>query len=235
MALSALQREIDAAQASALLESLPAEARIEWALENLPGSFVLSSSFGIQSAVLLHLATRIVPDLPVLLVDTGYLFPETYRFVDKLTERLNLNLKVVRPALSPGHLEMRHGRLWEQGLEGLTRYNRLMKVEPMEQMLDELRVGTWFAGLRRQQSSTREQRPVVEQRDDGRYKVYPLIDWHSRDVHRYLTEHDLPYHPLWEQGYTSVGDWHTSQPLQPGMKEEETRFFGMQRECGLHL
>ena len=89
MALSALQREIDTAQASALLESLPAEARVEWALENLPGSFVLSSSFGIQSAVLLHLATRIVPDLPVLLVDTGYLFPETYRFVDELTERLN--------------------------------------------------------------------------------------------------------------------------------------------------
>lgn len=160
---------------------------------------------------------------------------ETYRFVDELTERLNLNLKVARPVLSPGHLEMRHGKLWEQGMEGLTRYNRLMKVEPMERMLDDLRVGTWFAGLRRQQSSTREQRPVVEQRDDGRYKVYPLIDWHNRDVHRYLTEHDLPYHPLWEQGYTSVGDWHTSQPMQPGMKEEETRFFGMQRECGLHL
>lgn len=235
MALSALRNQIDAAQVSALLESQSAEARVAWALENLPGSFVLSSSFGIQSAVLLHLATRIVPDLPVLLVDTGYLFPETYRFVDELTERLNLNLKVARPALSPGHLEMRHGRLWEQGQEGLTRYNRLMKVEPMELMLDELRVGTWFAGLRRQQSSTREQRPVVEQRDDGRYKVYPLIDWHNRDVHRYLTQHDLPYHPLWEQGYTSVGDWHTSQPLQPGMREEETRFFGMKRECGLHL
>lgn len=235
MALSAFKREIDAAQASALLEALPAEARVEWALENLPGSFVLSSSFGIQSAVLLHLATRIVPDLPVLLVDTGYLFPETYRFVDELTERLNLNLKVARPVLSPGHLEMCHGRLWEQGQEGLSRYNRLMKVEPMERKLDELRVGTWFAGLRRQQSSSREQRPVVEQRDDGRYKVYPLIDWHNRDVHRYLTQHDLPYHPLWEQGYTSVGDWHTSQPLRPGMREEDTRFFGMQRECGLHL
>ncbi|NAW34698.1 phosphoadenylyl-sulfate reductase [Halomonas alimentaria] len=235
MGSAALQQEIDIDHASALLESQSAQARIEWALENLPGTFVLSSSFGIQSAVLLHLATRIVPDLPVLLVDTGYLFPETYRFVDELTERLNLNLKVARPVLSPGHLEMRHGKLWEQGQEGLTRYNRLMKVEPMERMLNELRVGTWFAGLRRQQSSTREQRPVVEQRGDGRYKVYPLIDWHSRDVHRYLTEHDLPYHPLWEQGYTSVGDWHTSQPLQPGMTEEETRFFGMQRECGLHL
>ncbi|NWN83802.1 MAG: phosphoadenylyl-sulfate reductase [Halomonas sp.] len=235
MALSVLRNEFDADQASALLESASAEARVGWALENLPGSFVLSSSFGIQSAVLLHLATRIEPELPVLLVDTGYLFPETYRFIDSLVERLNLNLKVARPMLSPGHLEMRHGKLWEQGLEGLTQYNQLMKVEPMERMLDVLNVGTWFAGLRRQQSSSREQRPVVEQRHDGRFKVYPLIDWHSRDIYRYLVENDLPYHPLWEQGYASVGDWHTSQPLQPGMQEEETRFNGLQRECGLHL
>ncbi|WP_416137631.1 phosphoadenylyl-sulfate reductase [Halomonas sp. HK25] len=235
MALPAYQHEIDTAQASALLESQSAEARVEWALANLPGSFLLSSSFGIQSAVLLHLATRIEPELPVVLVDTGYLFPETYRFVDALTERLNLNLKVAKPALSPGHLEARHGKLWEQGLAGLTRYNHLMKVAPMERTLEERQIGTWFAGLRRQQSGSREQRPVVEQRHDGRYKVYPLIDWHSRDVHRYLTEHDLPYHPLWEKGYMTVGDWHTSQPLQPGMKEEESRFFGLQRECGLHL
>lgn len=235
MGFAALQHATGIERANALLESAPAQARVEWALENLPGSFMLSSSFGIQSAVLLHLATRIEPELPVVVVDTGYLFPETYRFIDELTERLNLNLKVARPALSPGHLEARHGKLWEQGLADLTRYNQLMKVAPMQQMLEELQVGTWFAGLRRQQSSSREQRPVVEQRHDGRHKVYPLIDWHSRDIHRYLTEHDLPYHPLWEQGYTSVGDWHTSQPLKPGMREEETRFFGMQRECGLHL
>lgn len=235
MASAALQQATGIERANALLESAPAQARVEWALENLPGSFMLSSSFGIQSAVLLHLATRIEPELPVVVVDTGYLFHETYRFIDELTERLNLNLKVARPALSPGHLEARHGKLWEQGLADLTRYNQLMKVAPMEQKLDELQIGTWFAGLRRQQSSSREQRPVIEQRHDGRHKVYPLIDWHSRDIHRYLTEHDLPYHPLWEQGYTSVGDWHTSKPLKPGMREEETRFFGMQRECGLHL
>ena len=75
---------------------------------------------------------------------------------------------------------------------------------------------------------------MVEQRDDGRYKVYPLIDWTNRDVHRYLVKHDLPYHPLWDEGYVSVGDWHTSRPLTPGMTEEETRFFGLKRECGLH-
>lgn len=220
--------------AASLLEAMTAQQRVEWALENLPGECLLSSSFGIQSAVLLHMVTRLRPDIPIVLVDTGYLFAETYRFVETLTERLDLNLRVVNPAYSPARLEALHGRLWEQGVEGIERYNRLMKTEPMERALHELEVGTWLAGLRRQQAGSRADRPVLERRADGRYKVYPLIDWHSRDVHRYLVQHDLPYHPLREKGYVSVGDWHTSRPLRGDMTEEETRFFGLRRECGLH-
>ena len=217
------------------LESMVAEERVRWALEALPGSFMLSSSFGIQSAVLLHLATRIQPDLPVILADTGYLFDETYRFVDDLVKKLDLNLHVVSSAWTPARLEARYGKLWEHGVEGIDLYNQIMKVEPMEKALDTLSTGTWFAGLRREQSSSREKKTVVEQRSDGRYKVYPLIDWSNRDVHRYLVKHDLPYNPLWEKGYVTVGDWHTSQPLTAGVTEEETRFFGLKRECGLHV
>lgn len=216
------------------LESWTAAERVHWALENLPGQFILTSSFGIQSAVLLHLVKQIRPEMPVLFIDTGYLFPETYQFAKTLTERLKLNLKVVAPAWTPARLESVYGKLWENGVEGLDHYNRLMKVEPMERALNDLNVGTWFAGLRREQAKSRADRPVVEQRKDGRYKVYPLIDWTNRDIHRYLTEHNLPYHPLWEKGYVSVGDWHTSVPLTADMTEEETRFFGLKRECGLH-
>ena len=138
------------------------------------------------------------------------------------------------PAWTPARLESVYGKLWENGVEGLDHYNRLMKVEPMERALNDLNVSTWFAGLRREQAKSRAERPVVEQRKDGRYKVYPLIDWTNRDIHRYLTEHELPYHPLWEKGYVSVGDWHTSVPLTGDMTEEQTRFFGLKRECGLH-
>jgi len=222
------------ATAAPELESASALDRVSWALDNLPGQFVLTSSFGIQSAVLLHLVTQVQPDIPVLFIDTGYLFPETYQFAETLTQRLNLNVRVVTPEWTPARLESVYGKLWEGGLEGLERYNRLMKVQPMESALNDLEVGTWFAGLRRQQASSRADRPVVEQRADGRFKVYPLIDWTNRDVHDYLTEHDLPYHPLWEKGYVSVGDWHTSVPLTGNMTEEETRFFGLKRECGLH-
>lgn len=117
------------------LASRDAETRIAWALSTLSGPHVLSSSFGAQSAVLLHMATRIRPDIPVLLVDTGYLFDETYRFVDELQNRLDLNLQIIRPELSPQWLEIRHGQLWEQGREGIERYNRLMKVQPMNAAL----------------------------------------------------------------------------------------------------
>ncbi|MES9944065.1 MAG: phosphoadenylyl-sulfate reductase [Candidatus Thiodiazotropha sp.] len=215
------------------LEGVSAEQRVEWTLGHLRGEHILTSSFGIQGAVMLHLVTRIMPDIPVVLVDTGYLFAETYSFIDQLTERLNLNLQVYRAEHSPAWQESRYGRLWEQGLPGIEHYNRINKVDPLQRALKELRVGSWFAGLRRQQSQSRSTLPVVRIQD-GRFKVHPVVDWHSRDVHRYLQQHNLPYHPLWDQGYASVGDIHTSRPLELGMHEEETRFFGLKRECGIH-
>lgn len=221
------------ARVNAHLDGLDAAGRIDWALENLPGRHLLSSSFGIHAALMLHLVTRAAPDIPVVLVDTGHLFPETYRFIDELAERLRLNLHVYRAAASPAWQEARHGRLWEQGLEGIGLYNRINKVEPMQRALKELEAGTWFAGLRRHQSDTRGALPVLRVQD-GRYKVHPVVDWSNRDVHRYLRRHNLPYHPLWERGYVSVGDTHSTRPLEPGMREQDTRFFGLKRECGLH-
>ena len=229
----ALRDGRDLAELNAWLETQTAEQRVEWALAHSPGNHVLSSSFGAQSAVSLHLLSAQKPDIPVILVDTGYLFPETYRFADELTEKLKLNLKVYRPLVSRAWMEARHGRLWEQGLEGIERYNDLRKVEPLRRALDELKVGTWFTGLRRNQSESRRNTAIVEQRN-GRWKVNPVADWSDRDVWQYLKKHDLPYHPLWHEGYVSIGDIHTTRRWEPGMRDEDTRFFGLKRECGIH-
>jgi len=225
--------ELALTQANKKLQSLSAQERIQWALQHLPGRAMVSSSFGIQGALMLHLMTRQLPDIPVVMIDTGYLFPETYGFIDELSERLSLNLHVYRPKQSAAWQEARHGRLWEQGLEGIECFNRLNKVEPMQRALSELEVGTWFAGLRRQQADSRADLQVLRIQG-GRFKLHPVIDWSNRDVHRYFKQHDLPYHPLWDKGYVSVGDIHTTRPLSPGMSEQETRFFGLKRECGLH-
>jgi phosphoadenosine phosphosulfate reductase len=216
------------------LEAKSAQERFIWAMQNLPGEQVLASSFGIQSAVMLHLVNEINTDIPVILIDTGYLFSETYQFIDQLQERLALNLHCFQPRVSAAWQEAREGQLWLQGKAGIERYNQNNKVEPMQRALKALNVGTWFAGLRRDQSSTRKLLPVLSIQQ-GRFKLHPIIDWHKRDVHRYLSQHQLPYHPLWEKGYVSVGDTHTSRPLEAGMHEEQTRFFGLQRECGLHI
>jgi len=215
------------------LETLPAERRISWALETFGGNIVLSSSFGAQAAVMLHLVTRQRPDIPVVLVDTGYLFPETYRFIDELTARLKLNLHIARSEISPAWLEARHGKLWEHGLEGLEKYNTITKVLPMRRALEELNARAWLAGLRRSQSSTRQKITVIGLQD-GRAKIHPILDWSDKNVHDYLKAHNLPYHPLWHQGYLSIGDWHTSRPVTAEISEEDSRFFGLKRECGLH-
>jgi phosphoadenosine phosphosulfate reductase len=214
-------------------ESLSAQQRVEQAIELLPGAHVLSSSFGVQAAVMLHLVNQVVPKIPVILIDTGYLFPETYRFIDELTGKLQLNLKIFRSDSSPAWQESRFGKLWDQGLDGIEQYNRINKIEPMERAMRELGAGTWFSGLRRVQAATRAATAPIEFKR-GRFKVHPICDWTDRDVGRYLKQNGLSYHPLWDKGYVSIGDWHTTRSLAEVDSVEELRFFGLKRECGLH-
>ena len=215
------------------LELASATERVRWAFETYGDQLVLTTSFGIQSAVMLHLVTTQIPNIPVIFVDTGYLFPATYTFAAELTERLKLNLKIYIPKQTAAQQEALYGKLWEKDLEGLERYNFINKVEPMNRAVKELGASAWLSGLRRTQSSSRSERQVVENQNKIT-KIYPIIDWNDRDIYTYLTENDLPYHPLWDQGYVSVGDWHSTKKLGAGMTEEETRFGGLKRECGLH-
>ncbi|MFT5467441.1 MAG: phosphoadenosine phosphosulfate reductase [Verrucomicrobiales bacterium] len=227
-------KSIDLNAAMSKLENVSAEERVAWTVENFgEGKVVLSSSFGAQSAVLLHMATVQSPRIPVVLIDTGYLFPETYGFVDELTKRLDLNLKIHRADLSPAWQEARFGKLWEQGVKGIEKYNDLNKVKPMAEAFKDLKARAWISGVRGQQSSTRKELKVLALKD-GLLRVHPIIDWSDADVHRYLTEHDLPYHPLWEKGYISIGDHHTSHKITDLSEAEQARFFGLKRECGLH-
>lgn len=225
---------MDISSLNQTLAGRTAPERVAYALEQWSPEIVLSSSFGAQSAVLLHMVTRQWPDMPVVLLDTQYLFPETYKFIDALTERLTLNLKVYKADLSREWQEARYGKLWEQGVDGIHQFNAMNKTVPMARALEELKAQAWITGLRRSQSSTRQGLETLAMQE-GRVKVHPIYDWSNKDVHQYLTAHDLPYHPLWEQGYVSIGDVQTSRPLTAGMSEEDTRFFGLGRECGLHV
>lgn len=215
------------------LETASATERILWAHEKFGDALMMTTSFGTHSAVMLHLVTSVIPDIPVVFVDTGYLFPETYRFAAELTDRLNLNLKKYRATSTAAEQEAIHGKLWEQGLDGLKTYNLMNKVEPMNRAVKELGAKAWLAGLRRSQGSSRADRKISESQNQLT-KVYPILDWDNRAMHQYLEGNGLSYHPLWDEGYVSLGDVHSTSKLTAGMSVEDTRFGGLRRECGLH-
>ncbi len=213
-----------------------ADKIVAWAAETFADGLVMSTSFGIQAAVMLHLVTRVVPDIPIIWVDTGYLPEETYVFAEELSQRLKLNLKVYQSPISPARMEALHGRLWSQKeVDSLNRYDQIRKVEPMQRALQELKATAWLAGLRRGQTHHRQSLQVVN-RQREQYKILPILNWNSRDIYQYLTAYDLPYHPYFDQGYVTVGDWHSSRPLMADDESDrDTRFHGLKQECGLHL
>ncbi len=219
-----------------LLGSVDPSLTISWASETFRDSLIVTTSFGIQSAVTLHLVTQICPNIPVVWIDTGYLPQETHQFAKELTNRLNLNLKVYRSEMSPLQMEETYGKLWEnKDVASLTFYDYIRKVEPMERALEELHVTGTISGLRRQQTDFRRNLLPVNRQGD-KFKILPILKWSSQDVDNYLKAHNLPYHPLHEQGYATVGDWHSSRPLTANdASERDTRFQGIKQECGLHL
>lgn len=231
---------LDPEACSALLEPLDAPARLAWGLDTFGGGLALTTSFGIQSAVLLHMVADLAerrgcPPLPVIWVDTGYLPPETYHYAEQLQHRLGLDLHVAQAAMSPARMEALHGRLWESGqVEDLELYNRLRKVEPLDRAFRQLGVTCWASGVRGGQTDHRStMAPLAVVR--GLWSLRPLLRWSRRDVFYYMDRHGLPQHPLFEQGYSTVGDWHTSAPDDGTTSGRATRFGGLKQECGIHL
>lgn len=218
------------------LNQMNAEAIVNWAADTFKTGLVMSTSFGIQSAVMLHLVTQIIPNIPIIWVDTGYLHQETYQFAEELTERLNLNLNIYQSPITPREMERIYGRLWERNnIQSLNLYDRIRKVEPMQRALKELNATAWLAGLRRRQTDYRMNLDHINLQEN-RYKILPILTWSDRDIYQYLKTYNLPYHPLFEQGYLTVGDWHSSRPVTAeDLHERETRFQGLKQECGLHL
>jgi phosphoadenosine phosphosulfate reductase len=234
--LSLRQTQFHVDEINQQLTTANADRIIRWAVETFAEGLVMTTSFGIHSAAMLHMVTSVVPDIPVIWIDTGYLPAKTYLFAEQLTERLKLNLKVYQSPLSPARMEALHGRLWAQNdVDSLNLYDQIRKVEPMQRALRELQATAWIAGLRRQQTDHRKTLEFVNLQGSV-YKILPILTWNSKQIYDYLVAYDLPYHPLFDEGYVTVGDWHSSRPLTASDEDErDTRFKGLKQECGIHL
>src|SRR5687768_11238846 len=138
-------RELDLDAVNAQLDGADAEEVVRWAAETFGGGLVMSSSFGSHSALMIHLAVRVLPRIPIVFLDTGYLFPETYQFAEALRERFDLRLEVYAPRMTAARQEALFGRLWDGDEADLRRYNQMNKVEPMQRALRELGATSWLA------------------------------------------------------------------------------------------
>jgi phosphoadenosine phosphosulfate reductase len=231
--------KIDLDALNPLFEKTPPEKFVEWAAAQFGDELVLSSSFGEQAAVMLHMATRVKPDIRIIFVDTGYLFPETYQFMEELRHRFDLNVWTFRTKNDPIAWLKNNGELDPTFRENVNACCGANKEEPFQRAFKQLRPKAWLRGTRREQAETRKSFQFIHwaKRYDC-YAISPLLNWTSRDVHAYMKQHDLPYHPLVEKGYPSIGCNPKSCTVNvlPGEDPRSGRWAGKAKtECGINL
>jgi phosphoadenosine phosphosulfate reductase len=211
---------------SAALAGADPETTLAWVVETFPGQAALTVSFGGGGVVLAHLISRIDRSVPVLFLDTRFHFPETYAFKQRFVEQYGLNLRELTPLTDPGPLYQTDP----------DRCCAIRKVEPLERAL--VGFDAWISAVRQDQSDSRAATELVEYHEIGGrpiVKVFPLARWSRADVWRYIREHGVPYHPLLDQGYSSIGCWPCTRPTAPGERERAGRWSGIGKtECGLH-
>jgi len=216
---------------SAEFETKSPQEIIEWAADRFSPNMAMSSSFQTQSMPLLHMVTRILPDMPVLFIDTGYHFWETLMFREKIAEEWGLNIIDLYRDSRWDIFARQHIRMLPVEDPNLCCY--LHKVQPMQKALKNFKV--WVSGIRRDQTSVRAHAKILELQDDGLLKINPLLNWTKSDVKKYMEEHKLPSHPLLEKGYRSVGCSPCTIAVGVSDDERAGRWAGRGKvECGLH-
>jgi phosphoadenosine phosphosulfate reductase len=205
-------------------EAMTAEELLRWAAEEFGDRLCLTCSWQRQSSALVHMVSELELDVDVVELDTLVLFDETYATRDRLVERYGLNLKSFRP-IDP------IDRLWETDPD---RCCGIRKVEPLERALGGY--DAWITGIRREQSPTRANAQKVEWSERyGVWKIQPLVDWDAKRVQAYLTVNEVPYNPLHDQGYPSIGCIHCTRQVAAGEDERAGRWAGSGKlECGIH-
>jgi phosphoadenosine phosphosulfate reductase len=212
----------DLALVSKEFETAPASTSIRWAAGEFGDSLVLAASF--EDIVLIDLVTKVVPDIEVVFLDTEAHFPETLAFVDEVRERYRLNLTVTKPGPEAAAYPC-----------GSAQCCQFRKVEPLKKAV--AGKAAWLTSLKRTDGPTRADTPIVSwDANFGLVKVNPLAAWTDDDVASYIADHDLPVHPLWSQGYRSIGCAPTTRPVAVGEDARAGRWSGLDKtECGLHV
>ena len=228
----------DQIEAPSLAARLDAELRhahpatvLEAAVETFGDKLAMVSSFGAESAVLLHLASRVKPDIAVMFLDTGMLFGQTLDYRKTLAQTLGLTgVRDLRPAYQDLAVADPEAKLWQTDPDACC---HLRKVLPLDRALAEF--DAWITGRKRFHGGDRLSLPVVEAAGE-QVKFNPLANWGKEELDAYAARHELPAHPLVAQGFPSIGCWPCTQPVEDGEDVRAGRWKGSQKtECGIHL
>ena len=218
------------------LINMKPQEMLTWGYEKFDNQFAITTSFGIQSSVLLNMVSKLnlQRKIKIFWIDTGYLPSETYQYAEKLIEDLSLEVEVLQSELSPARMEAKYGKLWETNKEtDLDKYHELRKIQPLENGLKKYNIYCWASGVRAGQTENRNKMRFLDI-IRKRLSLRPLRNWTTKDIFYYMKENNLPDHPLFSKGYSTVGDWHSSTPDGIQTKGRDTRFGGIKQECGIH-
>ena len=213
-------------------ESWEPEQLLRWSFDHFHPHLAIASGFGAEGMVLIDLAMRIRQDVKIFTLDTDFLFAETYILIGRVQERYGTTIELVRPALSPEQQARDFGpALWKSNPDECC---RLRKIEPLRKKLAGLRA--WVTAIRRDQTPARAHaRKLDWDQNFGLVKINPLADWSNARVWSYIREHNLPYNPLHDRNYPSIGCTHCTRAVQPGEAPRAGRWAGFAKtECGLH-
>ena len=240
MTTSIEKTDLDLDAFNTMFETSDPARVVEWTVKQFGRpNVVMSSSFGAESAVMLHMASQVLPEIKVIFVNTGYLFPETHVHMEALRLRLNLNVWIYRTRNDPIawlHSAGEENPKWRNDINACCAAN---KNEPFERAMAELRPAAWLRGIRRNQAQTRQTTKFVEwSKRFGCYAISPLLNMGSREIHAYLKKYDLPYHPLFDKGYASIGcnPLSCTRPIQIGEDPRSGRWAEADKiECGINV
>lgn len=221
------------AELQPLAESWSPQHILAWAFETFGNHVAVCSAFGAEGMVIIDMASRLRKDFRLFTIDTEFLFPETYSLMDKIEQRYGVSIEKVYSVLSPDEQARRLGAaLWNRDPDLCC---NLRKVEPLRRKLGELRA--WITSIRRDQTAARAGARKIEWDSKfGLVKVNPIADWSSKQVWRYIRQHDVPYNPLHDQDYPSIGCTHCTAAVRTGEDPRAGRWPGFAKtECGLHV
>ena len=223
--------DLDHEAIAAELEQSTAQEALEWMFENFGDRHYIACSFQKTSTITAHMASTVNPEARFFYLDTDVLFEESYETRDRLAEALGIEFDRFHN-LTLEEQEAEHGpELWNRDPDACC---GIRKVEPMRRALSS--VDCWVAGVRRADSSTRSKTPKFAwDKRFNLWKLNPLADWTERDVWNYIREHHLPYNPLHDHGYPSIGCTHCTKPVEPGGDLRDGRWSGLEKtECGIN-